>query len=387
VRWAICICVAVLTACGERAARPFDPAAELPSIAARVQELRGLALDPVPELVVQSRAEWVASRGPVRSSPDFDALWHALGIVPADESSAEGMRAIEQRQIGYYDTGANRITYITDTSPGLRRQQLAHALVHALQMQHGPLYKLPRDAALRGYIDDVSWAWACAREGEAILHELAWPGGGLDQARSALPSLARRLDLRGPAYAVRWSYFSYFAGSRYASSGAASSLRDACRALHEKPPMSTEQVVSGRRDDPPLAVLAPDLSEALGGDWELRLHTVLGDWTIADWLDPPRLATIGAGLPKELKWGGDLAQVYWDGEDYIVLVWTVWDDVASAIEFRKRAATRAPTVRLDKRLVVALGPFTLGRKLLLESLRNLRAVPFRSVEELARIVK
>ena len=266
--------------------------------------------------------------------------------------------------------------------------------MHAVQARHSELYHpLP---ALDGYIDDVSWARAAAREGEAVLHELSWPTGSLDGMPDKIEELPGRLDIEGcEPYAVRWTYHPYVAGARYLLARAKGGLRAACDTLYCDPPVSTEQVLHPERNDPPLVVIAPDLSKRLGANWELGARTVLGEWTIADWVwalrpdaAPKPLSTeqIGGGLPDELRWGGDQAQVYQDGERFLVVVWTVWDDEASAVRFRKllRGLT---SVRAGSRVAVLCGPTKVDRGLLTEGLRDVRTRAFRSVEQLERILE
>ena len=91
---------------------------------------------------------------------------------------------------------------------------------------------------------------------------------------------------------------------------------------------------------------------------------------------------VDGGLPDDLRWGGDLAQVYRKGERRTVVVWTVWDDEASARNFERRV--RGVKLRSGKRVAVAFGGST---ELLSAGLSKLRAVPFRTVEELEEAIE
>ena len=122
-----------------------------------------------------------------------------------------------------------------------------------------------------------------------------------------------------------------------------------------------------------------DLSAELGRGWRLTVTTVLGEWTIADWLGN---TAIGGGLSDDLRWGGDVAQVYRGKQRTRVFVWTVWDDVASARAFFKRV--RETKVRSGRKVAVAFDGST---KLLRAGLKKLRTVSFRTVEELEAAIE
>ena len=90
---------------------------------------------------------------------------------------------------------------------------------------------------------------------------------------------------------------------------------------------------------------------------------------------------VGRSHPSQ--WGGDLACVYRNGKDACVVVWTVWDDEASAERFRKLVADSGIVARRGKRVAAALGPAKgAARSLLSSGLRTLRAIPFRNLDEL-----
>lgn len=352
--------------------KSWTPEEAFPRIAARLQELRGVTFE-LPKLTVLTRAQWIERLGEVQQRPDYDALWRALGIAPEGADTGGDSRAVERRFRGYYDLSEHEVVYITDTPKHLREQQLAHSLVHALQREESPLYDLP---ALGGHGDDVSWAYSVAREAEAVCYELAWPDGSLGRID------VRRIqfDTKGCApYAVRGAYFGYVVGAKYLLARARGDLRATCDALWKKPPLSTEQVLHPERDDPPVAVFAPDLSVELGRDCRLVVTTVLGEWTMADWLGNQ---LIDGALPDDLRWGGDLAQVYRIGDRRMVMVWTVWDDEASARNFEKRV--RGVKLRSGKRVAVTFGGST---ELLRAGLKKLRTVPFRTVEELEAAIE
>jgi hypothetical protein len=101
------------------------------------------------------------------------------------------------------------------------------------------------------------------------------------------------------------------------------------------PPVSTEQILHPDRfpDDVPILLEVPDISEALGEDWEEAGRRILGEWYT-------RL-TLESLLPSDLVsgategWGGDLLltlQSLRAGEEALALV-TRWDTFSDAQAF------------------------------------------------------
>lgn len=369
----------------------------------RVEALRGIRFAWEPELVVMNRsewharlAEWESGSPPSETDVALDALWKALGIVPEEDDSRRVMFGQMRLNQGYVEPGGKRVYYFTDTPSRARRRALFHAILHCLQYQRSALYDLGGDHA-EGYLDDVAWARVAAAEGEAVLYELAWPEdlpAGLAEKVDRLPAELSRGATR--PYAVRWAYFSYIAGARYLlfRAKAERRLREAADALHADPPMSTEQVLHPERaDDPPIAVIAPDLASRLGERWRMQARTVLGEWTLADWVRALRPDAapeafsadhIGGGLPDSLRWGGDVAHVYGhdQGAGRALIVWTVWDDEASAERFECLVAGAGVTVRRGRSVAVGIGP--VPEAALEEGLAEIRSFQFRTPEEFRR---
>ncbi len=335
-------------------------------------------------------AEWESQSPPAEADAGLDALWKALGIVPATDDSRHENFVMMRGNQGYVEPGGKRVYYFTDTPARLRRPALRHALVHALQYQRAPLYNFGDRSG--GLLDDVAWARDAAAESEAVLYELAWPGDSLEGLSEKVERLAVELP-KGSArpYAVRGAYFSYIAGARYLLARARGSLRAAVDALYATPPMSTEQILHPDRDDAPIAVVAPDLSARLGDGWRLVIQTVLGEWTVTDWmrgLDSKPLSpadAIGGGLPETLRWGGDLAQIYRRGDEWRCLIWIEWDDEASAARFEGMLQGSAACVRAGRRLAAGIGG--VSSEALEAGLSQVRTFPFRSPDELRERLK
>ena len=90
------------------------PEEAFPRVATRLQRVLGITFK-LPKLTVLTRAQWIARPGTAERQPDFDALWNALGIVPASVDPVADFRAVERRFRGYYDFAEHEVVYITDT--------------------------------------------------------------------------------------------------------------------------------------------------------------------------------------------------------------------------------------------------------------------------------
>jgi hypothetical protein len=344
----------------------------------RVEALRGRRFTQPPRIEYISRQDWIArvrqeeeAWRKTESCRAYDVLWKTLGIVPPDADSQHWVYAIKEGYKFPYDPTERKI-YLIHEAVYARDNFLVHEYIHVLQHQHSPLYGLPTDES--GRLDDVMWAYSCVSEGEALLYELCWPSD--DSRRADLEKFYRELPKTLPPLAQRWAYFPHIAGARYLM--ARGPLREAADRAWAQPPISTEQVLHPDRSDPPLAVSAPDLSEKLGPGWHRVVQTVLGEWTVADWVGIPSqgLDYLGAGLPDDLRWGGDLAQVYRHGDEWRVAVYLIWDDEASA----KRFAGLVKNASRQDRWVVVFPDEAVRKRML----QDVRAKPFHSVDELYR---
>jgi hypothetical protein len=301
----------------------------LAGCATPVERLRGYRFIEPPKVQVISRAEWVArvrdrekAWRATEECAAYDALWKSLGIVGGDADSQHWVYEIMARYYKFpYEPSEKKIYVIADavTVP-TPSNFLVHEHIHVLQHQHSMLYG-PTET------DDMAWAYSAVAEGEALLYELSWPHG--DFSKVDLEAYRRTLPTDVPAFALRWAYFPHFAGARYVKTRG----KDVWKHL----PLSTEQVLHPDRTDPPMIVTAPKLHVG-----KLVVQTVLGEWTVADWYwaltrPPEGVEFLAGGLPNELRWGGDLAQVYRkDDGEWFVAVYLYWDDEASAERFAQR---------------------------------------------------
>lgn len=335
------------------------PLAILLGCATPVERLRGARFTEPPKVQVISRADWIArvqerekAWRAAEECAAYDALWKALGIVPEGVDSQRPIYEIMERHYKFPYEPSERTIYVIEDSIHSRDNYLVHEYIHVLQHQRSELYGPTPN-------DDVAWAYSAVAEGEALLYELSWPHG--DFSRVDLEAYRRTLPADVPAFALRWAYFPHFAGARYVMTRG--------KDLWDRLPVSTEQVLHPDRSDPPMLVSPPDLPAG-----KLVVQTILGEWTIAEWYRaltqaPEGIEFLAGGLPDELRWGGDLAQVYRRSNgEWFVAVYLYWDDEASAERFAKLVANSSRRGRW----VVVMPDAKLREKVF----ENLRAKPF-----------
>lgn len=317
-----------------------------------------------------------------------------LGLLPKDYDLVAGLKRMYTEEIlALYDLKDRKVYLVKEAlekppseeeirtrkagRPTTRDVTIAHEMVHALQHQHDPLLDLLEDT--QPDFDDVRTALHALAEGEATVHMYA-----LQEVRPAADLLVRSLEAKQfpgePVLLGRMLVFPYAAGTRFAGVRAGNGP-----SLHARPPLSTEQILHPDRKDPPVAILLPDLSAAVGGGRLLTGEAVMGEAFLVPLLsdDPSRPSV---GFEPSLAWGGDRLHLYEKvGTSPVVVVVTRWDTPASAAEARVRAGRKegwaAAHVDLQVAFVVGL-PADEGKKLALLALERAVAKPFTSVDEL-----
>jgi hypothetical protein len=312
-----------------------------------------------PALVIQTReerrrfvlGEFGRKYSPARLEAERRALV-AWGLVPAEFDLA-GFLAdlLAEQAAAYYDPGLKRMVLANWLTPELRRDALAHELVHALQDRLGGL---ERFLAGRPGHSDEALARQALVEGEAVAlqHELRLRREGRELA--ALPDVA---DLqrairtsatgpvlaRAPAYVRTMLLFPYAEGLGFVHAFRQRRPWSALESLYQDPPRSSAQILHperylGRRHDPvPLAL--PDLGAVLPAGAVKVIEDELGE------------QGLGAALRRFL---GEHAQAAgWLGDRY-----ALWDVLAGspvlvALTAWETGEVAADFTRSYARLVVA----------------------------------
>jgi len=348
-----------LVAFGAFASAQALVSSELRADAARLfQELAAIrGLPPPgapPPMVIQSREErrrFVAAELARKYSPArLDAERRALvawGLIPADFDLATFYAdLLAEQAAAYYDPRARRMVLANWLTPELRRDALAHELVHALQDRLVDLERFLGAAPDHG---DEAAARQALVEGEAVAlsQDLVLRREGRDFA--ALPDvtdLARAIRSsatgpvleRAPAFVRTMLTFPYAGGVGFVHAFRQRYPWTALSTVFRDPPRSSAQILHperyfDRREDP-LAIPLPDLGTALAAGSRLLLEDELGEVGVAEVL------RAAAGEPADAAgWRGD-RYVLWSGPTgapALVAV-IVWDSEDRAADFARAYA-------------------------------------------------
>jgi hypothetical protein len=319
--------------------------AEAARLFQELASLRGLPPPgPPPTMVIQSREErrrFVAAELARKYSPArLDAERRGLvawGLIPADfDLTTFYTDLLAEQAAAYYDPGAKRMALANWLTPELRRDALAHELVHALQDR---LVDLDRFLGAAPDHGDEALARQALVEGEAVAlsQDLALRRDGRDFA--ALPDvtdLAQAIRssatgpvlARAPAIVRTMLIFPYASGVSFVHAFRQRHPWAALSAVYRDPPRSSAQILHpdrylDRREDP-LPVPLPDLSPVLPAGSRLLLEDELGEIGVAE-----VLRVSPAELADASGWRGDryllwevttgppalVAIILWDTED------------------------------------------------------------------------
>jgi hypothetical protein len=294
-----------------------DVAPQLREIAARVEEIRGLAFErEVPVTVVDRAAlrEYAGRRLDRFSTPgDLRAEERAyalLGLLPPGTSLLdEYTRLVEESAAGYYDPEAKQFFLLQGMPAGLGPILAAHELTHALEDQHFDLdariHAAKKDA-------DLSFAVMAVHEGSASLLMAAYVQEGLRKGwllRRDLEAVASsdvvrdERIARAPDLLRRPLLGAYVLGARFLARGRTEALGaggfpaaevDRC---YRDGPRSSEQILHPakfwdplERDDP--REVPPFEGGLLAKDgWTREGEGVLGELMIGMLVGAPTPAT------------------------------------------------------------------------------------------------
>jgi hypothetical protein len=282
---------------------------------------------------LQSKLDEELPEPEARATVEAYALF---GLVPADLDLRAVLLDLYTEQVaGFYDPDSTALFVLDDQPPEALEALLIHELVHAVQDQTADLDRLtdPEQG------NDRSTAAQAAIEGHATLVMLEYlteraRGAPVDlgdvpdfgaQIRPALEGMAARFPaLAGAPRVVRESLlFPYVEGAGFVQRLWVGSERVAPFGAYL--PQSTEQVLTGDRDDPPVEL---DL-EVTGG---APLHSDgLGRLELGVLLD----VHVGDGASQiATGWGGDrYVLVGGEGGGRGLVWWTVWDGVPERDRF------------------------------------------------------
>lgn len=345
---------------------PPDPAAMARDLVAEVAETRGLPFErEVPVRVIDDGAARVHLLSRIHEFQSEDEMrrseraYRRLGLLPQGYDVLDAFLDVMREQAaGYYDPATGAFYLLDDVPTTSARIVMVHELTHALEDQHFDL-----DGRLREVLDndDRLLARSAIHEGSATLLMTLYltkklmageigadaleSFGGIERsgALGALPQVLQRQlvvpYVLGPAFLAR--------GNLAAVATGAFPVTDVDGAYAD-PPESSEQILHpakywgpGERDEP-LEVGLGTAGSVLGDGFELVATGVLGELGIGP--------LVGAPTPVDLAdlrvmdgerwtndaaagWDGDRWELWGRGDTDVILLGSVWDTEADAVEF------------------------------------------------------
>lgn len=306
---------------------------------ARVEHIRQLEFTEPVRIEFVRREELNAPRNDTYGLSTSDQLWEALFVFGEETNTSRAVRQAQQGVVlGYAaEEGSDHIVIVDQTPqrPTVSGGTLIHELAHMLQDQRFNLsrqryqrHTLDGEFAKNGLVEgaasyitalyrrDCQNTWQCVET----------PSGGGSVERPA------------PFRFYRLTYFPYSAGERYVRALVEQDGWKAVTAVHESPPVSTEQVIHGARTDRdqpiPISFTETDRNgwtrvgerpETIG---EAGINTLF--WrrldSATDRYDYTSRSASG--------WGNDELYAYAKGDKRGYVWKTVWDTERDAREFR-----------------------------------------------------
>jgi hypothetical protein len=262
--------------------------------------------------------------------------WATIGAVPEGTDLGQAYRDFAGSQIiGFYDTLSHRLVFIGTGDPSpLSRTILAHELTHALDDQAFGLSRL--DQLENQCRDERFQAFLALTEGDAAETQLQYMRAlSISDQRSVAREAASFAPPPAtvPPFLRSLLEFPYTSGRLFVESLAANGGQSAVNAAFRDPPVSTEQILhpDKYKSDAPRTVAVPQMREKLGGPWaDLDVMDVGEAWlsTLLALRVPSAEATTAAA-----GWDGGQYRAWGRDEGTAVLLQTVWDRDADAVEF------------------------------------------------------
>ena len=326
-----------------------DAAELLDTIGDRVSLLRGLPTVSAVHRNFQTRDQFVeenrqADEETVQETGLLKDLCVLLDLCSESDDLVQLLTALTGRGVlGFYETGENSLTVVTDQDDldPLAWLTYAHEYTHALQDQHFDLSTLleeeedsfDSDKALRALV-----------EGDARLSEfLFYESLPADQQAALAESLeaqtlefSKSQEAREAPPIIRETFgWEHAAGTDFVFQLYLRGGINAINEAYERPPQSTEQVLHPEKylkGEEPLVVELPDLASALGDGWRQRDSGVLGELLTRVYL--AAFLTGDKAHAAAQGWGGDRYALLKDNQDRLAIaVRFSWDTVPDAIEF------------------------------------------------------
>jgi hypothetical protein len=313
------------------------------SLRPAIEQATGLRFSRPPRVALRTREQaraYLDAQLAEELSPErvegIETAYRLLGLLPDSVRLRPLLLDLLTEQVaGYYEPDSGTLYGVAGADPMQQLVVVAHELVHALQDQH-----LPLDSILERRDDnDRTTAAQAVLEGQATFaslralaprHDLIADPAPLEElaqrARSGgdeMPELAR-----APLVVREALIFPYVDGAEFMRWWARN--RPDTVPYGPRMPVSTEQIRHPERwvrGDVPVAVRFADPADAA------VLHEdALGSHEIAVMQAVLEARTLPSR--RWIGWGGDRYRVYRSDAGPAMVWYTVWDDSASAAQFR-----------------------------------------------------
>lgn len=358
VKYSIFVMFLGLTGCVAQISRnPKDSSADLlAAVRERIIQVRAMeSLREIP-IVFQAKDRVTSyidtslqGHSGARSLHDTSLAYGKLGLLPPGGDLKNTLLSFYSVQaMAFYDSRTKRVVLPAgdDTSSknwilGERDEKvIAHELVHAYQDQQFSI----GDRLRANGNGDAALALRSVAEGDAMLSEVAYVFGGLDDS---LPTYVRQMLDAGeenaslpdmPMIVSDRMRFQYVSGIRFVTRALDDNGWPAVNLLYRSPPLSTEQILHPEKyfevPDAPMRVEIKNLSRLFPPPWREIENDTLGELSVHclfnQFLGSSAAASVAQG------WDGDRFVAYRKGDE-VALIWaTMWDSEADATEFHER---------------------------------------------------
>jgi hypothetical protein len=392
-----------------------DPQKFADRIQRQLATIRGLPFKQQVPVLTQSHADFVKSREselrPLAVTPMLETVARTLGLLAGDETFKfeDAAKYVATEGVdGYYDQHSGRLFVVKEPNGDARGLLYARELYRALQNQHFDLKTyLPESAGDDLLNADELLARKMIVESDSLYASVMWSlqfqngRKPTDQLLSAFVGKindkhendpmavlsmlddprVRRSDQRRrprrtepggvPTFVTEMGSAAERYGINFIHTVHRNGWSEVDRLYADAPPASTEQILhpeKWRANERPVKIQWADLeTHKLFADWELLSGGVLGEflWRIVFRVN--RFSPMRGPVPD--GWNGDRYAVFKrrDGDDMLLLMYTLWDKEAAAAEFasaygllvgEKYAETTPPPTRIlheGKKVVIVEG--------------------------------
>jgi hypothetical protein len=375
------------TPTAEKLPLPPDIAAEMNTIQAQVEQIRGLPpLQPVERALLSHdqldkrvRADFAKDNSP-EDNRKTSLLLTAFGLLePGFDLNSFYQSFLSEQIAGFYDPEAKQMYIVQGQSfGGMERMTYSHEYTHALQDQHYDIRNGLRynNSACKEESERCTAVQALI-EGDASLAEQAWMiRFATQQDRQDLSDFSKNNSLpvfeSAPPFMKDDLLFPYVQGLEFVQSLYDQNGWESVNAAFANPPVSGEQILHPEKypQETPAAVQIPDLKSVLGDGWTEIDRGTLGEWytylMLADGITPSFRLPQRTAQQAAKGWGGDAYISFEKDGSMLLVLETTWDSAAEASEFSKAFQTYAdsrwgkPAARADgKTSWSASGSFSL----------------------------